>query len=82
MKTCTFNGRRYLITIDSLDGMCDTYNKEREIVILADLNTRAGLETVLNEAGHASDWKASEEKISRMAKDTARLLWGLNYRIK
>ena len=59
VKTATLNGRKYKITIDKLDGICDTYNKEREIVIMADLNTMNGLITVCHEVLHAEDWKES-----------------------
>jgi hypothetical protein len=30
VRTHTFNGRKYKITIGKMDGPCDTYNKERE----------------------------------------------------
>ena len=80
MKTCTFNGRRYHITVDYLDGMCDTYKKERELVILRNLNTRCGLETACHEALHACGWSKSEEVVNRTAKDLSRFLWGLGYK--
>ena len=80
VKTHTFNGRKYFIIIDNLDGMCNTYNPERELVILADLDTRAGLETVCHEALHALKWTASEESVTTTAHDLARFIWRLGYR--
>ena len=82
MNTHTFNGRKYQITVDRLDGMCDTYKKERELVILADLNTRSGLETAIHEALHALKWSACEDTVTTSAHDLARFLWRLGYRKK
>lgn len=81
IQTHTFNGKTYTITVEKLDGMCDTYNKERELVILADLNTRAGLETAIHESLHCCNWPASEESVTQTAYDIARFLWRLGYRI-
>jgi len=82
VRTHTFNGRKYKITVDQLDGMCDTYKKERELVILADLNTMAGLETATHEALHCCRWSASEDLVTMTAHDIARFLWRLGYRKK
>lgn len=75
VKTHTFNGRKYLITLAQLDGICDTYSKEREIIILTDLNTRKGLETAIHEGLHASCWPAGEDAVLVTAKDIASFLW-------
>jgi hypothetical protein len=80
MKSHTFNGRKYKVTIEALDGMCDTYNKERELVIMADLNTRCGLETAIHEALHCCHWPASEDSVTATAYDIARFLWRLGFR--
>ena len=80
MNTHTFNGRTYKITIGDLDGLCDTYNKERELIIMADLSTRNGLETAIHESLHALKWSASEGTVEVSAHDLARFLWRLNYR--
>ena len=81
VRTHTFNGRKYKITIGQRDGLCDTYNKERELIVLTDPKTRAGLETAIHEALHASRWPASEGTVEITAHDIARFLWRLGYRI-
>jgi hypothetical protein len=63
-----------------MDGMCDTYNKERELVILTDLSTRKGMETAIHEALHCCKWSSSEETVTMTAYDLARFLWRLGYR--
>jgi len=81
VKTHTFNGRKYLITVSPLlDGVCDTYKKEREIIIMAPLETKAGLITVVHEAMHALAWKTSENKIDKDSKELGTFLWRLGYR--
>ena len=81
IKTHTFNRRKYLITVSpKLDGMCDTFKKEREIVLMAPLKTRAGLITAVHEAMHALDWKASEGRIDKDSKELGGFLWRLGYR--
>ena len=80
VKTHTFNGRTYKITVDRLDGMCSTYKNERELVILADLNTQAGLETAIHESLHACKWSAKEDDVLRTAHDIARFLTRLGYK--
>ncbi|MGW8181573.1 MAG: DUF72 domain-containing protein, partial [bacterium] len=44
------------------------------------LYSKAELEALLHETLHASDWSKSEEIVSRIAKEQARLLWRLGYR--
>lgn len=78
-KTNTFNGIKYHLIFDNLDGNCDTDTKFW-VIIEADLNTRSGLETTIHEALHACSWKTSEEQVDRTAKDVARFLWNLGYR--
>jgi hypothetical protein len=81
VRTHTFNGRKYKITIGKMDGLCDTYNKERELVVMADLETKAGLETAIHESLHACSWPASEDTVTVTASDIARFLWRLGYRV-
>ena len=81
VKTATFNGRKYQITVEKLDGMCDTYKKEQELVILADLNTRTGLETAIHESLHACSWSKTEDLVAVTAKDISRFLWRVGYRL-
>ena len=80
IKTHTFRGRKYKVTTEKLDGMCDTYNKERELVIMTDLNTRLGMETAIHEALHACCWPATEDNVEITAHDIGRFLWRLGYR--
>ncbi len=80
VKTATFNGERYLIAVGEYDGMCDVGKKERELVILANLDTRNGLITAIHEALHACDWSAREDKVDSVSKDIGRFLWRLGYR--
>ena len=81
VKTHTFNGRRYLITVKSLaDGYCDTYNKERELIICAKLKTKNGLITAIHEALHAECWTASEDTVDRVSKEIGTFLWRLGFR--
>ena len=80
MRTHTFCGRKYIITTDSFDGLTDTFSKEREMIIMADLTTRAGLETAIHEALHACDWNKNEIMVAQTGKDIARFLWRLGYR--
>ena len=79
MKTATFNGRQYRITVDDLDGNCDTDNYFW-LIVERDLSKRVGLETAIHEALHACNWHAKEELVEVTARDIARFLWRLGYR--
>lgn len=79
VKTHTFNGLKYHIILDSLDGNCDTDTKFW-LIVERDLNKRVGLETAIHEALHACSWSTSEEKVTKVAYDIARFLWRLGYR--
>jgi len=78
-KTHTFNGRKYHLMFDELDGNCDTDDKYW-LIVERDLSKRIGLETVIHEALHACNWSASEEKVAQTARDITRLLWNMNFR--
>lgn len=78
-KTATFDGKRYKVIVDELDGNCDT-DDNYWIIIERDLKTKIGLETTIHEALHACSWKTTEEKVDRTARDVARFLWNLGYR--
>jgi len=80
MKSHTFCGKTYQITIGDFDGLTDTFSKEREMIIMADLETRTGLETAIHEALHACDWNKTEILVGQTGKDIARFLWRLGYR--
>jgi hypothetical protein len=79
-KTHTFNGQKYHLIFGELDGNCDTDNKYW-LVVGRDLNKKVGLETAIHEALHACSWKTDEEKVNNTARDIARFLWNLGYRI-
>lgn len=78
-KTHTFDGIKYHIIVDKLDGNCDTDTKFW-VILERDLSKKVGLETAIHEALHACSWKTGEEKVERTAKDIARFLWNLGYR--
>lgn len=78
-RTATFNGRKYHIIIDDLDGNCDTDSKFW-LIVERDLNKKVGLETAIHESLHACSWKTNEEKVTKTARDIARFLWNLGYR--
>ena len=80
VRTHTFNGKRYLITIAELDGQCDTFQKERELQVFRDPNTRVGLITLIHEALHACNWSKKEEGVDRTSKDIGSFLWRLGFR--
>jgi hypothetical protein len=80
--TITLNNVKYNIDITGpINGLIDTIHSTiPTIVLCCDLDTRAGLETVCHEAMHALYPTTTEDKISRSARDLARLLWQLGYR--
>ena len=81
VRTHTFNGRKYLVVVKPpLDGMCSTYNPERELVIMESLRVKNGLITAVHEAMHALNWKASEDKVDKDSKELGTFLWRLGYR--
>ena len=80
VKTHTFNGTTYDIHVGKCDGFTDV-NDNYGLVIGRELNTRAGLETAIHEALHACNWHTREELVEVSAKDIARFLWRLGYRV-
>jgi len=82
VKTAKFNNIRYDIDLcGPIDGSCDYPRSGRpSIRITTELYSKAELEALLHETLHASDWSKSEEIVSRIAKEQARLLWRLGYR--
>lgn len=81
VRTATFNGITYDIVIGKFDGYTDTDDRY-SLVIQRDLNKRIGLETVIHEALHSCSWHAKEEKVEVTARDIARFLWRLGYRVR
>ena len=84
VKSATFNKVRYEIDVcGPIDGCCDyPHGGKPTIRICADLKFRKGLETAIHESLHASCWAKSEEKVTQTAKDVARFLWRLGFRLK
>ena len=83
VKTHTFNGTVYDLHIEAVDGLCDSPKpggKPNFIVPVHDQDSRKFLESVIHEALHACNWKASEESVTQTAYDVARLLWRLGFR--
>ena len=80
IKTATFNNIKYHVILEELDGNCDT-DDYYWIVVGRDLNKKVGLETVIHEALHACSWSTSEEKVTMTARDIARFLWRIGYRL-
>ena len=83
IKTHTINGKRFHIDLSGpLDGLCidnkDLQDKDREILICADLSTQKGLITVIHEALHP--YNITEERCDKISTDVGRLLWRLGYR--
>jgi len=83
VKTHTFNGVRFDVDISGpVDGQCDNPKGGRpSLTICADLNTRRGLETAIHESIHACHFLKSEESVERTARDVARFLWRLGFRL-
>jgi len=84
VKTHKFNGRRYKIDIDVLDGLVDQYtlHNDRTLRILTGLKTKKGLVTVIHESLHAENWAATEEVVDRVSREIGSFLWRLGYRLK
>ena len=82
VKTATFNKVKYDIDMcKPLDGTCDyPRGGKPSIRIMTQPKTFAELEALLHETLHAEDWSKSEEIVTRIAHEQARLLWRLGYR--
>jgi hypothetical protein len=86
----TILGQRWLWRYSKLKGQAagwaylpDTKNPSlvRKILIDARLRGRPLLETEIHEALHACFPQMSEESITEAARDVARILWALGYRV-
>jgi len=81
IRTHTFCGRKYHISVGAMDGITDQEDDDQSwLFILRSLNTKAGMETAVHEALHACNWKATEDDVALTSKDIARFLWRLGYR--
>ena len=87
IKSHTFAGRKLKIDLDpdECDGLVDCpfgNDAAPTMRIFGNLNTKAGLETVIHETLHVLRWSETETVIDKTANELARFLWRLNYRIK
>ena len=84
VKSATFNGVKYEIDVcGPLDGLCNSpRGSDPSVRICVGLEDRKGLETVIHESLHACFWAKSEEKVGQTAKDVARFLWRLGFRLE
>jgi hypothetical protein len=85
VRTATFNDVIFDIDIgeddELLEGYCDDPIHHSRPTLRATINARcSGLENVIHEALHASNWLVDEENVTRTAKEIARLLWRFDYR--
>jgi len=85
VKNHNFNGVSYRIDIDpNVAAFCEEPKLKKkykpEICIFEKIDTKEGLETLIHESLHASDWSASEERVERTARDISSFLWRLGFR--
>ena len=83
VKTATFNGTRYTVDTDPIDGCCSPPkpgDRDPTLRVCCPLNTRVGLITLIHEAMHACDYDKHEKTVDRTSKDIGRLLWRLGFR--
>ena len=82
----TFAGRKLKVDLfpQECDGMVDCpYGTDATptMNIFGDLNTKSGLETVIHATLHVLRWAESEDVVAKTAKELARFLWRLGFRI-
>jgi hypothetical protein len=68
---------------DDTLGYCDSpESKDKKIVVHNRLASEQTLEVIIHEMLHAADWHKSEEWVSEVSKDVARVLTRLGYHTK
>ncbi len=88
LKTITLRGVRYVVIDDHLEGFADVpvrrqRRRRRDLYIdAATKGTRKHLEIALHESLHALAPDSPESWVDMAAHQQARLVWGLDYRIK
>ena len=87
VRTHTFNGKRFKMDFEAIDGRCDQPKKEKRlfprIVLpngLDDKRAKTVLITLIHEALHAEDWQMTEPKVERISSEIGSFLWRLGYR--
>jgi len=85
LKSHTFRGKRYLIETGPIDGLCIPPDGKTDCAIYLTSsiqNKRRCLETILHEALHACSFDTGEQVVTETARDIARLLWRMGWRLK
>jgi hypothetical protein len=83
VRTHRFNGHRYKIDIDQIDGYCDVGKigeSDRCISVFAKPYSRRELVVLIHETLHAEAWRKDEETVKRTAEEIGSFLWRLGYR--
>jgi len=84
LKRARFNGVYYALSLAPIVGWCDSpVDPIPTLVIPGGVHGNfVTLENLLHEAIHACTPNLSEEQVTVMARDTARFLWRIGYRLK
>jgi hypothetical protein len=93
LRTHRFNGVRYYVDADKLEGWCDRPRKpdKREYPTIhlpqglrgrGERRAKIGLITLIHEALHAENWDEREAVVERVAREVGGLLWRMGYRKK
>jgi hypothetical protein len=86
VKSAFFSGKRWrVVTDEEIDGYADAPEFEdgrRELWIHPALEGQRRLETCVHEALHACLPGVCEQAVDGTARDVARFLWRLGYRLK
>ena len=85
IKTHRFRGVVYDVHIGACDGACDPPERVADPSLYINMepsDTLKFLETAIHESLHACHFSCDEERITETARDVARLLRRLGYRLK
>ena len=82
VRSTTLNGKRWWFSRDAVDGWCSHTSHDSEIWVSPNLKGLAELETIEHEVDHAQNPHKSEALVTQHARERARLLWRLGYRMK
>jgi len=89
VKTQKFNGVKYEIDVEPILGATQDPHPKTYIPVIRVVNglpygncrgARTGLDVIIHEALHASNFNAHEETVERAAREVSKLLWRLGYR--
>ena len=93
VRTHRFNGVKYFVDIEAINGWCDKPDKpaKNEYPSIRIPNglpygdskeAKEGLIALIHEVGHAQKWGTPENVVDRRANELGNLLWRLGYRRK